>query len=282
MIDEVDDGEIRQHMISQLAFVRGHNWLDSLKAKAKEDKNYRDQLEDATPGLGYCIDERPPIAPTGELKPAFVGGAGGWTVLFMMHGKSLDDAVAATEQLYQKMNWGKMEAHTDDDHGDKTDEAALEARNEGCGFLAKWKDIASITKSVLHGEIELMAQLPDVKGSEIIRKIREKGGKIVPLTGEHKTDEASVVVNFNNGKTLDRAQLYANNPTFLWDAWATTTPEVLGHFNTLANSEWDQDQFMKLQTTLHLATGLTLGALHLDRPNQNLVLLEAPSQALAA
>lgn len=255
-----------QQIITQLSFLKNSDWSQILTSKLDTDSApfFTEKLVDAGPGIGYCMDERPikdnDPAKTAEPKPAFVGGAAGWVVMFMLSGKTLDQAIDLTKKLYEQKNWGKIEVHTDD-HGQL-----------GCGFLNVLPRVIAILKQLdISG---LNKDLPEFSGPEIYSALQQNGSTEVVLTGAHKTDQAKVVINQQPNKTLDRQTLYENNPAFLWDAWATTDVETLDQYNSLAEASLQADGFFRLQAGLHLATGLCLNAVRLEGPNKNLVMVQ--------
>lgn len=259
---------------TRLGFLTQDDFLTTLRELSNKEKKdfYLDKLVTAKPGLGYCIDERPPLG-VEELKPGFVGGAAGWMVLFIAFGKDFETSFQLTKELYQKLDWGPLEGHIDDNHGAITSPVELAKRNKGCGFLSVWPQVIEITREIFIGKIDLIGDVPAIPGESFIEAIRGGGGKIVGLKGEHKTNEACVVVNFKKGMTLDRRELFELQPAFVWDAWATLEDRVREAFNTLAGVNLDEQQFAQIQTAMHLATGLLLQALRLDKGSSNLVLL---------
>lgn len=271
-----EETTMNSYIAQQVGFLRVDNWLEVLGQKKNPDLEFafRNLLNKAQPGMGYCMDERPPLYPAQKNdKPAFVGGAAGWMVMFMMHGQDFEEAFRNTKLLYENLAWGVLEAHTDDHHGDITDPDEVNILNEGCGFLKVWPQVVTTLKGVF---TDLNLTLPDspVEGPKFIEKIRKEGGAIVPLTGDHKLDEAAVVVNFVPDTTLDVRTIYETTPAFRWDAWATSSDPVLTEFKRLANrQEMTSDQFVKLQVGLHLVTGLYLNAVRLEGPKRNLVIL---------
>lgn len=282
--------EQKTRVVQQLSFLKGDRWLVNLKNKiAPQERSswYRTQLKPADAGLGWCIDERGPrFREDKHLKPAYVAGAEGWRMTFMLVGKSFDEAGTATSELYRDLGWGQREAHTDDhmhvDPGEKPSPGDIKERNLGCGALAKKNDVAEIVLELLGDEIPqlqslqtaVLSNFTGVSSEQHIADLRKKGGKIVPLTGDHKTAQAHVVVNFVPGKTLDRVELFDQHPAFVWDAWATIGGEVLAKFNELAETNLSAEQFLKLQIAMHLVTGLLLNAVRLEGDQKNLVILE--------
>jgi len=258
------------------------SWLTHLEAQSNNEdgKFFENHLVPVEAnGIGYCIDERPWLnetdKPKVELKAAFVGGAAGWIVLFMMFGKSLEEATEATQSLYQKLNWGKMEFHIDDEHG-HVHEDKLESRNSGCGFLGVATKVTAAIHELL-GDRFTQLKAVSVDGEEVIAQARSREDTIVALTGNHKTAgyEAAVVVNFGNkGKTLNRQELYEEKPAFLWDAWATVNDSVLTAFNELAEQDLELDDFFRIQAALHLITGYALNAVSFDDQTKNVVILK--------
>lgn len=264
------------------AFV--HQLQSFIEEQWQQDQNkeelYRNKLVLASNGLADCIDERPcrldlenqtdfTIRNRENPKPSFVGGAAGFVVLYMLKGKSLEEAVAATKNLYEKMGWSQMEIHIDDEHGHITDLEQLRARNVGCGFLNVISDVVSVLK-----ELKLTQLDPkSINGQQIFNALRKEGAKTVVLTGNHKLEEAGFVINDVGGKTLPKDNLFEESPAFCWDRWATANGNVLAAFNELGNLNLSLEQFAKLQLNLHLATGLRLGALRLSGENPNLVII---------
>lgn len=264
-MDMIQPSDEIQRVSTQLAFLTQENWVEELGLRSDVDSAdfYREQLQPAAPGLGYCIDERPILTTDpakNELpKPAFVGGAAGWVVMYMMSGLTLPEAVSATVSLYEQNNWGDMEIHTDD-HAEI-----------GCGFLnVQQKVIGTLRNLKVPGFSE---KINMVKGSEIFAALKEAGAKVITLTGKHKADIARVVVNQVEGTTLDRQMLYEQDPTFLWDAWATTGDAVRNSFNSLSGGNLDANNFMRLQAAMHLATGTFLNAVRLEGEQKNVVML---------
>lgn len=68
--------------------------------------------------------------------------------------------------------------------------------------------------------------------------------------------------------------LYDTQPAYVWDAGVTTDEVVLTNYNKLAQIDYSPNEFEKLQTTLHLATGLVLGVLRLEGQRSNIVLVK--------
>jgi len=257
--------EYDQQIMTQLSFLKNSNWLQDLTSKLDTENAafFTEKLVNAAPGIGYCMDERPikdnDPAKTAEPKPAFVGGAAGWVVMFMLSGKTLPEAIALTKNLYQQKNWGDMEIHTDD-HG-----------KLGCGFLNVLPRVIAILKQLdISG---LNKDLPEFSGPEIYQALQQTGATEVVLTKAHKTDQAKVVINQQQNKTLNRQALYDQNPTFLWDAWATADQETLQAYNGLAETSLQADDFFQLQAGLHFATGLCLNAVRLEGQDKNLVMI---------
>jgi len=250
---------------AQLAFLAQENWVEELGNRADTDSAefYRAQLISAAEGLGYCIDERLIASEDPQKseppKPAFVGGAAGWVVMYLMSGMNLFDAVSATVSLFEQNNWGDMEIHTDD-HAEI-----------GCGFLNVQPKVINTLKNLklpgLADNIEL------VDGKAIFEALKQAGARVITLTGKHKADTARVVVNQVEGTTLDRQALYDENPAFLWDAWATTGEKVRNSFNNLSGNNLDAGNFMRLQAAMHLATGTFLNAVRLEGEDKNVVML---------
>lgn len=264
------------------AFV--HQLQSFIEEQWQQDQNkeelYRNKLVLASNGLADCIDERPcrldlenqtdfTIRNRENPKPSFVGGAAGFVVLYMLKGKFLEEAVAATKNLYEKMGWVEMEIHIDDDHGKIRDIEQLRERNVGCGFLNVVQDVVRVLKEL--GLTDIDPSLVD--GKKIFITLKEAGAKTVVLTGNHKLEEAGFVINDVGGKTLPKDNLFEESPAFCWDRWATANGNVLAAFNELGNLNLSLEQFAKLQLNLHLATGLRLGALRLSGENPNLVIL---------
>jgi len=264
-MDMIQPSDEIQRVSAQLAFLSQENWVDELGNRADTDSAefFRAQLIDAAPGLGYCIDERmisPDDPQAGEPpKPAFVGGAAGWVVMYLMTGMSLPEAVSATVSLYEQNNWGEMEIHTDD-HAEI-----------GCGFLNVQQKVIETLKNLRVPGLSDTINM--VEGKEIFAALKEAGAKVVTLTGAHKTNEAKVVVNQVGKTTLDRQMLYDQNPAFLWDAWATTGDTVRNSFNGLSGGNLDANNFMRLQAAMHLATGTFLNAVRLTGEEKNVVML---------
>lgn len=257
--------ESDQQIVTQLSFIKKSDWLQTLTSKLNTESAtfYTEKLIDAAPGIGYCMDERPikdsDPAKNKQPKPAFVGGAAGWVVMFMLSGKDLSQAINLTQQLYQQKQWGDMEIHTDD-HG-----------KLGCGFLNVLPRVIAILKQLdIPG---LNKNLPEFSGTEIYNALQQADATEVVLTEAHKTDQAKVVINQQQNKTLDRQALYDQNPAFLWDAWATADQDTLNQYNSLAETDLKEDDFFRLQASLHLATGLCLNAVRLEGPNKNLVMV---------
>lgn len=242
------------------AFLEGIKRLPRLENAAQE---YRTLLRPAE-GMGYCIDERPVKDGTQTLKPAFAGGAAGWAAMFQMQGASLEQAVEATQQLYTAMEWGDKEVHTDD-HGHPI----------GCGFAKELPHVASTLVSLSDNTplVRLNAQTAgQLNGGTIISKLQESGARLVTLTGDHKPNEAYVVINSVQGTTLDRSALYHDKPAFVWDAHATTSAGVFNAFNSSLRAcgidpVASRDHFVQTQIAMHMVTGVLLGAIHLDNPN---------------
>jgi len=253
---------------NQLGFLSKNDWLDQLTDKLNTEAAsfYQENLLEAAQGLGYCIDERP-IAdsdPSKSMppKPAFVGGAAGWVVMYLMSGQTLENAVISTKALYQKMNWGDMEIHTDN----HSHEGQV-----GCGFLNVQQSVIDVLKQLnIPG---LSKEINKINGVAIFQALKNAGAKVITLTGAHKASQAKVVINQVVGKTLDRQKLYDQNPAFLWDAWATANNKVLTEFNQLAQTNLELDNFTRLQAGLHLATGMFLNAVRLDGAEKNVVML---------
>lgn len=262
---------------SQVGFLKGKDWLNQLAHRANSEfiATFESKLKPSEPGMGYCMDEREVFfAEDKNLKPAFVAGAPGWRTIFMMTGSDFQTASVRTRMLYQKMRWGQLEAHTDNNHGHITDPQAVQGRDEGCGYLKVWHDVAVVLHNTFGEEMPFLKVPEKVPGVEFIEDIR-KDGKIIPLKGDHKLNEAVVVVNLQEGSTLDVNELYATNPAFRWDAWATKNETVRQAFNTIAQTDISADQFFKLQAGLHIVTGLFLNAIRLEGANPNLVIIPA-------
>ncbi|MCD8507041.1 hypothetical protein LRY65_00445 [Candidatus Woesebacteria bacterium] len=229
-------------------------------------------------GIGYCVDERPkmnvPEMQDYKRKAAFVGGAAGWVALYMGFGQSQDEAFASTRKMYESLGWGNLEFHIDNEHGHIHDAEELANRNSGCGFLGVATQVFADMKE-LFGNSYAGLQTPEIDGSSVISTARNAGDVIVPLEGDHKTAnyEARVVVNTHDGMTLDRDALYAENPAFLWDAWATVNPKVLAVFNEISGENLSHEEFYRLQAALHLITCARLNALNLGEKSNNLVML---------
>ncbi len=279
----------KMRFLSNNRFLRRGSLVDNLINRGVLDSEserggfYKEKLVDANPGMGYCMDERKigtvvkhgednQVATTTErkdiqeamLRPAFPGGALGWVTMFEMMGYETDEAIEKTKQLYEEMGWGKMVIHMDDHHGDI--KALLEGGDDvlGCGFLGIRKRVVKIMKKVFGKDIDI-STLSDTKKSEVIHKLFKAGAEVVVLTGNHKADEAHLVINHEKGKTLDVGDLYDENPTFRWDAWATANDEVLTAFKELAGDrakDMDLDLFYRLQLGMNLITAELLGALH--------------------
>ncbi|MCR4329008.1 MAG: hypothetical protein NUV65_00505 [Candidatus Roizmanbacteria bacterium] len=283
-MEPAPNGELIGNKIQrQLGFLTQNDWQTTLATHTTEGKSelFSGNLVHAQDGIGYCMDERRTKDGSRPLKPAFVGGAAGWRTLFMATGMSFEEAGKATKELYAKNNWGEMEVHIDDEHGHVVDGVELDEREEGCGFLTVWHPVLGDLYTLL-GQTNIVPGLKpnnkinQVDGKKFIADTRKDGGVVVPLVGNHKTigsseSPADVVVNFRPGTTLNRNELYDENPAFLWDAWATTGTNVLEAFNTLAETNWTTDQFLRLQAALHLATGIRLNAVDLDT-HKNIVL----------
>jgi len=253
-------------IMAQLSFLKNTDWWQELTRKLDINSTafYTEQLVSSAPGLGYCMDERPikesDPAKNLQPKPAFVGGAAGWTVMFMLSGKNLPEAITLTVKLYQQKNWRKMEIHTDD-HG-----------KLGCGFLNVLPKVIEILQELqIPG---LSAILPEFNGNKIYSGLQQAGATEIILTKAHKTEQAKVVINQRLNTTLNRQALYKNNPAFLWDTWATTDQDTLQAYNGLAETNLKENDFLRLQAALHLATGLCLNAVRLEGPNKNLVILQ--------
>lgn len=258
-----------QQASQQLAFLAQKNWLGELVAKSDQESAdfYQQQLIAATEGMGYCIDERP-LAEADPLKnrapkPAFVGGAAGWIVMYLLAGKSLPQAINLIKQLYEKMNWGEMEIHTDD----HSHEGQV-----GCGFLNVQQKVIEVLKAL---KIPGVAEVIDQNASmTIFNALKDTGAQVVTLTDKHKADVAKVVINQTQGKTLDRQALYEQHPVFLWDAWATVSDQVRAAYNELAGTTLETNDFFRIQAGLHLATGMFLNAVRLEGSQKNVVLVQ--------
>lgn len=276
-----EHGKEQMSMTDTFAFLNSENWLAELQQRLDTESAefYKGELQDAAENeLGYCIDERPikevSSMENRPLKPAFVGGAAGWIVLFMAFGQSREEATDSTQELYNQVGWNTMEFHIDDEHGHIEDETVLEEREVGCGFLGVASNVVETMKAVFAGRYALESATVD--GPAIIAEARQAGDTVVPLTGDHKNAEyeAKVVVNTVAGKTLDRGALYAENPAFLWDAWATIGDNVREQFNQLAGQELSADDFFRIQAALHLITGAALNAVSFDQDTKNVVLVQ--------
>ncbi len=270
----------QETLVEMFAFLNSENWFEELSERLdlQSAEFYKKELQPAEKNeLGHCIDERPVKEVTGmenrPLKPAFVGGASGWIVLFMAFGQSREEATNSTQELYNQVGWKTMEFHIDDEHGHIDDEEELAHRESGCGFLGVATNVVESMKQIFAGRFDL--QSAQVDGSAIIREARLAGDTVVPLAGDHKNAnyEAKVVVNTVPGTTLDRGALYAENPAFLWDAWATTGDSLRGFFNELAGQELSADDFFRLQAALHLVTGKALNAVSFDEDSKNVVVV---------
>lgn len=242
---------------------------------------FKKKLVKASLGIGDCIDERPCRLETASLtgfsirnrknpKPSFVGGAAGFVVLYMVNGLDLNQAVEATKKLYQQMNWGDMEIHIDDEHGQIQSINDLKTRNRGCGFLGVIKDVVVVLKEAGLTKVNR----DNFDGQAIFNRLKENGAKVVVLAGEHKLDEATFVINDIAHQTLPKDQLFEENPAFCWDRWATVNQSVLDAFNNAGSLNLELERFKQLQTALHLVTGLRLGALRLEGEGRNLVILK--------
>jgi hypothetical protein len=282
--------QLKSSTVTTLAFLRGRDWFGNFKnllSGGNERKAFfTGQLVSAGQGIGECMDERRCLVLKGDAadyfssrnlekpKPAMVGGAAGWTTYFLLTGQAIDQAIESTKNLYQQMNWGEMQVHIDDEHGHITDVSTLKNRLTGCGFLGVINEVAAITKNLLAGEGIVNQEALDIDSGTIMKGLIKTGAKVVPLTGNHKTKDhqARVVINDYKDKTLNRDALYEQNPAFLWDKWATTNNQVLEKFNQIAGQNLSQEQFIKLQTTVHLATGMMLEAITLGSDG-NVILL---------
>lgn len=262
------------------SFLNNENWFEELghRLDTESVEFYKGELQPAAENeLGYCIDERPikevSSMENRPLKPAFVGGAAGWIVLFMAFGQSREEATDSTQELYNQVGWNSMEFHIDDEHGHIEDESELDNREVGCGFLGVATNVIETMKQVFVNRYNI--QSAQVDGKAIISEARQVGNTVVPLTGDHKNAgyEAKVVVNTNSGTTLDRGALYAQNPAFLWDAWATTGDTVREQFNQLAGQDLSADDFFRIQAALHLITGAALNAVSFEQQTKNVVLI---------
>jgi len=272
-------------VVKQLSFLRKgffdsiHPSMSQLIGRLRDNGSkgdvfdrYRERLRcnllPASNGIGWCIDERKPENSERSDKPAMAGGAAGWVFYFMMTGKSLNDVFDLTKKLYQRMNWGEMEIHTDD-HGN-------DDHHLGCGFLNVVGKVASVVS-----QITGLPKPEEINGGEIYSLLKQDGAKVVVLTGPHEIEKAMFVVNLEKDTVVDRVGLhedsvsrrYGNQRAFAWDAWATITEEVLKHFNKLSGAGLSQEDFFRLQASTHLATGILLNALRLG-PNGNLVVYE--------
>lgn len=272
---------LKNQSLQKLSFLRGKNWLVDFKNRLSKDVGkenfFAQSLVPAGTGIAECMDERPSLKKdqldsnyfsAREIKhpkPAMVGGAAGWTTYFLLIGQNIDQAIESTKTLYEKMNWGEMQVHIDDEHGAINIPKELKNRKKGCGFLGVVNEVVSITEELLKGEEIVGENISQINSEEIMNKLIEKGAKVVVLSGNHKNKnyEAQVVINDKEDKTLSRDSLYDENPVFLWDKWATTNQAVLAIFNNLADKDLSQEQFIKLQATVHLATGLMLDAIKL-------------------
>lgn len=269
--------ETIQAFVNQLQSFNEEQWQQD----QNKEELYRNELVLASNGIADCIDERPCCLDLENQrdfatrnienpKPSFVGGAGGFVVLYMLKGKSLEEAVSATAALYGKMGWGEMEIHIDDDHGKIKEIEQLRERNVGCGFLNVVQDVVRVLKEL--GLTDIDSSLVD--GEKIFIALKEAGAKTVVLTGGHKLEEAIFAVNDVSDHTLPKDKLFTKNPAFCWDRWATANGNVLSAFNELGNLNLSLEQFIQLQLNLHLATGLRLGALRLSGEKPNLIILK--------
>jgi len=280
--------QLRDDVLMSLQFMTGPNWFSDFQARlnVEEAAVYEGKLVSAAEGISECMDERMCLTPevftamgkglavaqrearvrdtmrlrnTEYPKPSFVGGAAGWVFQFILMGKQLPEAVAATKKLYEKNGWGDMEIHIDDGHGTIADMATLMDKTDGCGFLGVAPHVADILQKLHIVE----GQVPPIDGNAIFTWLREAGAKTVPLTGNHRTDVANVVINTRERTTLNKDLLYGTHPAFVWDMWATTKPEVIDNFNQLAGTQLSQPDFVRLQAGMHLATGMMLQAVRM-------------------
>lgn len=263
--------------VAKLSCMRGVDWLSALEGYAVSDRNvlafYEKNLREAEQGIDCCMDERGVRGGADRLKPKFVGGALGWAVLFILTGSDRVSALEKTRKLYEKNGWGAMEVHIDD-HGCSDDES-LAKRNQGCGFSGVWREAGEATKQLIDSEIALAAG-DYSEGSDLIAAFREAGAVVTSLAGDHKSSTAHVLINFHEGKTLNPADVYGDNPAFSWDIWATTNDKVLESFQELSGTRMTKEHFTKLQALLHLTTGILLGAVRLDG-DRNIILLKSAS-----
>lgn len=268
---------------------RDDKWLSRLieASNSELETSYREVLIDAVVGMGYCIDDREAIATFRKderearlidsqtekdlLKPAFVGGAGGWVVMFMMRGMDIDQALAATVTLYEKMNWGPMIAHIDDDHGNITDKNSIATLRSGCGFLGVAGKIIEQAKVVL-GEIAPGSRYGEDLGRKILEFVLDKDGILVVVTNRHA--KANVVVNNVPGKTINRNELPTNQKAYLFDINASARLEVWRAFCEIdtAGKVLSEEEFYRMQAFMHVATAFALKALDPEHLNNLAVL----------
>lgn len=269
------------------------DWFDGLKAASSPEVAARypaETMVKATGGMGYCIDERKAkyliLKGLGKilvvdnsnkaevLTPGFVGGFGGWVVMYMMRGLEINEAMTAVDKLYAQMKWDKQ-AHIDNDHGHKQDPNDIASLRVGCGFLSKAAEIIAQARGVLTEAIAPGATYdPEKDGKKIIEHVLDTDGTVVVVTGNHTP--ANVVLNLRESLTLDRTAINDENPTYLWDVYASTSDAVFEAFLSFdtGNNKLNLDQFKKMQAFMHVSTGFALKALDISNPGKNLAVLE--------
>lgn len=294
-------------ILTSLRFLRSPQPLDAFAKVTNPElaPTFESMRIKASPGIGYCMDERPPLhgttteplqKPLAEAsrppKAAMVAGAAGWMMYFRLMGLDVAHAADATKELYKQMGWGRMEVHNDDHHGHITSQEALRQNKKGCGALGVKDDALSVVYDLLMDEMpEAIHKVEnDASGDEYIDELVKRGAEIVPLTKDHKTKQAdpaknaAVVVNMQPGMTIDREAAYDTAPCFLWDAGSTTGTEVLSAFNKITDAQMVNQaghhhsalttrHFVQLQAATHLAVGDLLEATHLG-PQGNITVLK--------
>lgn len=283
--------------VNALRFLQSPRPLDAFMQMTNPElaPKFESMRIKATPGIGYCMDERKPLhgtaaeplpQPLVEVskppKAAMVGGAAGWMMYFRMMGLDVPHAADATRQLYEKMGWGKMEVHNDDEHGHMHSPAEVAKNKKGCGALSVKDEAFAVVYDLLRDEMPgaISKVEKDASGEQYIEELVGRGADVVPLTGNHKTKDqdpsrnAAVVVNMQPGTTIDREAAYDTNPLFLWDAGSTTGTDVLAAFNRITDEQMVAQaghhhsaltarHFVQIQAAMHLAVGDLLGASHL-------------------
>lgn len=206
------------------------------------------KLIPSTNGIGHCIDDRQQRhTRVGGAPSGIAGGAVGVQSMFMLLGQDLGKARFSTRALYKKMDWGKITFHTDEQERKKLG---------GCGYAQHLSTISGIVAnhfpdSFLKPHPELLGADVGVKAIANLKRIRRS--KEVVLKGVHHP-EATLVINFNTGTTLDRATLPKNSATFLWDAHVLCQEKVVENVNSLTGRGLSLVEWERLLIVTTLAT----------------------------